>query len=512
MSPPARPSRTGERGRSLPACAQPGRGRRAVLRGLRCRPGPAAARRPPGPRGGPPSRRHAAPAGSAAATSPTTATAPSAGRRRRARATTSPSSRPRGWQPCATAASATPATRTPSPWTPGPSRAATRSSSSATGSPPRPTRTSPASRRPAPPATSWPPPTPGGIGHRRQRGSRRARKALVAAADAANEAVIAHTAAGPGNPASCTFVAAVVDGAALVVGLGRRQPGLLAARRRRTPRLLTTDDSFAAEQIAAGGAPRRGGERAAGPRDHPVARHRRPRPHPAHGVARPRRPGLGPGLLRRAVELLLRGRTTWPPCWSTTRPHGGRRPAPRWPAPSSTGPTPRAARTTSPWPSPASTRPRTPHCTAQPIAAASSRAHREEVSPMATFSADVYQNEFLPDGGTDVHAIVTVDLLRRGRGRAVRVGRRRRDRHRRHLRLDGRREHRGRPAGRRGRAGPGARRRVVRGRRRQPPGAPGLPAGGRARMVRMDAGSRAPRPRRGRPASAPTAARRWAPG
>ena len=27
---------------------------------------------------------------------------------------------------------------------------------------------------------------------------------------------------------------------------------------------------------------------------------------------------------------------------------------------------------------------------------------------MATFSADVYQNEFLPDGGTDVHAIVTV--------------------------------------------------------------------------------------------------------
>ena len=27
---------------------------------------------------------------------------------------------------------------------------------------------------------------------------------------------------------------------------------------------------------------------------------------------------------------------------------------------------------------------------------------------MPTFSADVYQNEFLPDGGTDVHAIVTV--------------------------------------------------------------------------------------------------------
>jgi Mg-chelatase subunit ChlD len=28
---------------------------------------------------------------------------------------------------------------------------------------------------------------------------------------------------------------------------------------------------------------------------------------------------------------------------------------------------------------------------------------------MADFTATVYQNEFLPDGGTDVHAIVTVD-------------------------------------------------------------------------------------------------------
>ena len=27
---------------------------------------------------------------------------------------------------------------------------------------------------------------------------------------------------------------------------------------------------------------------------------------------------------------------------------------------------------------------------------------------MAEFSATVYQNEFLPDGGTDVNAIVTV--------------------------------------------------------------------------------------------------------
>ena len=34
---------------------------------------------------------------------------------------------------------------------------------------------------------------------------------------------------------------------------------------------------------------------------------------------------------------------------------------------------------------------------------------------MAEFSAAVYQNEFLPDGGTDVHAIVTVAHRRRRR-------------------------------------------------------------------------------------------------
>jgi hypothetical protein len=39
---------------------------------------------------------------------------------------------------------------------------------------------------------------------------------------------------------------------------------------------------------------------------------------------------------------------------------------------------------------------------------------------MATFSAEVYQNEFLPDGGTDVHAIVTVTCS--GAGEAGRAG------------------------------------------------------------------------------------------
>jgi len=39
---------------------------------------------------------------------------------------------------------------------------------------------------------------------------------------------------------------------------------------------------------------------------------------------------------------------------------------------------------------------------------------------MAQFSADVYQNEFLPDGGTDVHAIVTITCT--GAGEAGRSG------------------------------------------------------------------------------------------
>src|SRR6476660_3926647 len=39
---------------------------------------------------------------------------------------------------------------------------------------------------------------------------------------------------------------------------------------------------------------------------------------------------------------------------------------------------------------------------------------RTEERPMADFTATVYQNEFLPDGGTDVHAIVTVECTGAG--------------------------------------------------------------------------------------------------
>lgn len=92
-------------------------------------------------------------------------------------------------------------------------------------------------------------------------------QALESAADAANEAVVAHTSVGP-NPASCTFVAAVVDESLLVVGwVGDSRAYWLPDVGE--PQLLTVDDSFAAEQIA-DGVPRADAER--GPQAHAITR------------------------------------------------------------------------------------------------------------------------------------------------------------------------------------------------------------------------------------------------
>jgi serine/threonine protein phosphatase PrpC len=108
------------------------------------------------------------------------------------------------------------------------------------------------------------PSAPGGLATRVAAGA----KALVAAANAANAAVIATTTAGPGNPASCTFVAAVLDGPELVVGwVGDSRAYWLPDTE--GPRLLTTDDSFAAEQIA-DGVPRATAE--SGPQAHAITR------------------------------------------------------------------------------------------------------------------------------------------------------------------------------------------------------------------------------------------------
>ena len=93
-------------------------------------------------------------------------------------------------------------------------------------------------------------------------------KALEAAVDAANEAVISHTVEGPGNPASCTFVAAVVDASLLVVGwVGDSRAYWLPDTGE--PLMLTVDDSFAAEQIA-DGVPRKDAE--TGPQAHAITR------------------------------------------------------------------------------------------------------------------------------------------------------------------------------------------------------------------------------------------------
>jgi len=92
-------------------------------------------------------------------------------------------------------------------------------------------------------------------------------KALESAAGAANAAVVAHTSVGP-NPASCTFVAAVVDESLLVVGwVGDSRAYWLSDVGE--PQLLTVDDSFAAEQIA-DGVPRADAER--GPQAHAITR------------------------------------------------------------------------------------------------------------------------------------------------------------------------------------------------------------------------------------------------
>lgn len=93
-------------------------------------------------------------------------------------------------------------------------------------------------------------------------------RALDAAVDVANDAVIANTATGSSNPASCTFVAAVVDASVLVVGwVGDSRAYWLPDTDE--PRLVTTDDSYAAEQIAQGVAR---AEAENGPQAHAITR------------------------------------------------------------------------------------------------------------------------------------------------------------------------------------------------------------------------------------------------
>lgn len=94
------------------------------------------------------------------------------------------------------------------------------------------------------------------------------RSRLKVAADAANEAVIANTPPGSGNPPSCTFVTAVVEPGLVVAGsVGDSRAYWLPDTGE--PAALTVDDSYAAEQIA-NGVPRKEAE--TGPHAHAITR------------------------------------------------------------------------------------------------------------------------------------------------------------------------------------------------------------------------------------------------
>ncbi len=116
--------------------------------------------------------------------------------------------------------------------------------------------------------------TSGGIGTAAARVAATA-QALDAAAQAANDAVVLHTAAGSPNPASCTFVAGVVQDSLLVVGwVGDSRAYWLPDT---GDQLLLTDGRLVRRRADRRGCvPGRGRERTAGARDHPVARVRHP--------------------------------------------------------------------------------------------------------------------------------------------------------------------------------------------------------------------------------------------
>jgi serine/threonine protein phosphatase PrpC len=91
---------------------------------------------------------------------------------------------------------------------------------------------------------------------------------LAKATDAANAAVLAATAEGSPSPASCTLVAAVLDGSLLVAGwVGDSRAYWLPDEGPASA--LTVDDSFAAEQVAHG-VPRHEAEN--GPHAHAITR------------------------------------------------------------------------------------------------------------------------------------------------------------------------------------------------------------------------------------------------
>ena len=344
--------------------------------------------------------------------SATTAGARSVGHGRPTGAITSSSSPvARVSQRCATAVVITPATRTRwrSPTTPDAcgARRVRRCDR-------RPTATSrrwPRPRRPATCSSAAPAPRrarPGErIGHWSVRIGPPARRERAAAAGSADRG-------DDENPPSCTFVAAVLDG-----------PIVIAAGWVGDSRVYWLGDDGTADAAldrrlvghrAGGGRDGRAGRRGrpAGPLDHPVARRRqRDRKASTSSTTTAGPPG-GCWCVPTVCGTTAPTPPTWRPCVRALERDGPRAiPSPLAEA-LVAGPTSKAATTTSPSRWPGSTA-----CTAG-MTARPTRSDRL----MADWTAEVFENEYLDDGATDVHAIVTVTCAnagqagrRRGSGR-----------------------------------------------------------------------------------------------
>ena len=116
---------------------------------------------------------------------------------------------------------------------------------------------------------------------------------------------------------------------------------------------------------------------------------------------------LGARLLGRPVELLLRGHRRRRPAAPHRRAGRGPRPTSSPPS-SSAGRTSRAGTTTSPRRWPASQHPSILSTPTRPYRPTPAPPAADRGATVAEFRTEVFQNEFLSDGATDVHAIVTV--------------------------------------------------------------------------------------------------------
>ena len=244
---------------------------------------------------------------------------------------------------------------------------------------------------------------PAGIGTPASRAGAIAASLEDAAAEA-NAAVVANTAADSENAASCTFAAAVLEGDLIVFGnVGdSRVYWIPDAGSAEAPAELSVDDSVAQARIAMGVARE---EAENGPQAHAITKwlgRDSPDFVPRTGSIT----AVGPGWLlvcsdglwnyvSEASDLQTVGQRAEPRRREAAA--AGRRTGGVGQRPGRQGQHLRRARPGRP--AAALSRTSDAYC---------SDSRPEGKLIMAEFSATVYQNEFLPDGGTDVNAIVTV--------------------------------------------------------------------------------------------------------